>query len=217
MASNDKILSHCRCKLACVSVMKERIAQGIVKEGQIAGDFGRVGQKEHRVSTGAGQRDTLLQYHCISVVFAIFIDENSAEERQKQGAEQAAEQLKARHRTVRVKQTEISAPETSLSKSTYSRVKCYWPIISTRAGLCRMQAYVMVHQNIPSESWGGFLPRWQYSKVAARAGCCGKVQRTQLIPEGDLVPNAEQHSAPAAWSLCAPYRSASCHHHLPGL
>lgn len=43
MASNDKILSHCRCKSVCVSVMKERIAQGIVKEGQIAGDFGIVG------------------------------------------------------------------------------------------------------------------------------------------------------------------------------
>lgn len=79
----------------------------MVKVGWFPRDFGVVGQEECRVSTGAGWRGT-----------AAFAEGNSTEERQTQGAEQAAEQLKAGHVTVRLKQTEISNPGNSHSEIT---------------------------------------------------------------------------------------------------
>lgn len=63
---------------------------------------------------------------------------------------------------------------------------------------------------------GGFLPAEQSSKVAVWVGCCRRGQSPQFIPEDDLAQNAEQHPAPAVWSLSAPYGSANCHHLLPG-
>ena len=69
-----------------------------MKGGWFPADFGVMGQEEYRVSMGAGRRGT-----------AVFAEGNSAEESQTQGAEQAAEQLKAGHVTVRLKHRQKSA------------------------------------------------------------------------------------------------------------
>lgn len=64
-----------------------------------------------RVSMGAGRRGT-----------AVFAEGNSAEESQTQGAEQAAEQLKAGHVTVRLKHRQKSAVQEMAIQKALNRI-----------------------------------------------------------------------------------------------